>query len=396
MTVTNDMLPTGINQDYILVTDDEVLQALCQEWKDRPFLAMDTEFIRTSTFYPRAGLIQINAGDENNYLLDPLALTQWDLFKALMLDSDITKIFHSCSEDLQVFMAEMQLVPTPVFDTQLAGAFLGDGFGCSYQNLVRHYLEIDLPKGETRSDWLQRPLDPKQCHYAALDVACLPVIYQSQKQALVESGRQSWFQEECERLLQNYRDEMASDFSSYYLNIRGAWQLSQKALNRLKLLAAWREYRARKRNKPRNWIVQDKQLLEISRLDPRSLDELATVEDLDRNFMRHEAGEVLAVIKEADNVPAEALPSELPKPLDGRVKSRMRKAQNFVETRAAELGLPVEMLSRKRWLTSLMQDLVACEQESRGKDVPEVMLPDEMNGWRKPLLLPGLMEAMKA
>ena len=378
-----------------MVSDNAGLDALCASWRHCEFLAMDTEFIRTSTFFPQAGLFQVNTGDERNYLVDPLVMTDWTAFRELMLDSRIVKVMHSCSEDLQVFMASMQLVPAPVFDTQIAGAFLKDGFGCSYQTLVRDYLGIELPKGETRSDWLQRPLADKQLHYAALDVACLPAIYQAQRKVLTETGRLGWLEEECDKLLDIYRKEMQADFSDFYLNMRGAWQLDRRQLQALKLLAQWREQRARKRNKPRNWIVQDKQLIDIARLMPASPEALSQVPDLDRNFMRHESLEVLATVHAAESVPEAALPALLPRPLDGGTKQRLKRGQQFVDRKAGELGLPVEMLSRKRWLVELLQNLLVLEKGGQSVDDADKVMPKEMLGWRRTFLDPGLLQAMR-
>ncbi len=224
----------------------------------------------TTTFFPQVGLVQVNAG-KGNHLIDPLEIADWGAFCELMVDPAITKVFHSCSEDLQVFMAVMQLVPSPVFDTQIAASLLNLGFGCSYQNLVRHYLEIDLPKGETRSDWLQRPLYDRQLNYAALDVACLPSIYLAQQTSLSEAGRLTWLEEECTTLIDQYQRELEGDFSAMFLGLKGAWQLSQRQLGVLKKLAEWRELRARKRDKPRNWIIKEKQLIDIARLCPQTL-----------------------------------------------------------------------------------------------------------------------------
>ena len=388
-------LPKNINGSYALVIDDQTFQQLCQQWKSACFLAIDTEFIRTSTFYPHVGLIQINDGTDNT-LVDPLTINDWELFRDLLQDKGIVKILHSCSEDLQVFMASMQVVPAPVFDTQIAAGLLNEGFGCSYQTLVKNILDIDLPKGETRSDWLQRPLSENQCHYAALDVACLPAIYQHQKSALEESGRLEWLEEECELLITQYSEELDDDYSDYYLNFKGAWQLKSEELAVLQLLAQWRELRSRKRDKPRNWIVKDKQLLEIARLRPGSLDDLKQIDDLGRHFLHHEGNEVLRVVKQASEISTDLLPILLPKPLEGNEKQQLKKGQQFAEQKALELGLPMEMLIRKRWLISLLQNMRNLSQEGleRHSDTVE-FLPVELAGWRKPMLIPELMEAME-
>jgi ribonuclease D len=373
------------NTDHEMITDDTALNALCARLHQSDYLAMDTEFIRTTTFFPNVGLIQVNDGGDTSYLVDPLTITDWSAFRALMLDSGVMKIFHSCSEDLQVFMAALDLVPAPIFDTQIAAAFLSQGFGISYQNLVSLMQGIDLPKGETRSDWLQRPLSETQLQYASLDVACLPAIYLEQSRQLAEKQRLGWVEEECETLLNQYRREMAGDFSNFYLNIKGAWQLNRKQLAILKRLAAWREQRARKRDKPRNWIIKDKSLIEIARNCPDNIEALARTDELGKNFLRYEGKEILSLVMEATEMPESDWPEMLPRPLDGRAKSRLKKGQQYVENQAGVLDLPVEVLARKRWLISVLQ-------ETSGN--AENALPPELLGWRKPYLLPGLLEAM--
>jgi ribonuclease D len=391
VTPGQDLVGTKVStMAYEMVTDDDTLNALCRKWQTCEFVAMDTEFIRTTTFYPHVGLIQVNDNGQTSYLIDPLTISDWHAFRDLMLDPAVTKIFHSCSEDMQVFMAAMQLVPTPVFDTQIGAAFLNTGFGISYQNLVNLCLGIDIPKGETRSDWLQRPLTETQCQYAALDVACLPEIYLAQREQLEQTGKLAWLQEECEALLQQYRNEMIGDYSSYYQNIKGAWQLNRAQLAILKELAQWRELRARKRDKPRNWIITDRNLLDIARLRPLQLDDLSDVEGLSRNFLHHEGSEILNLVASGVTMPEAGLPELLPKPPDGKAKARLKKGQQFIEKRALELALPVEILARKRWLISLVQDM-----PEQGSDAPGPALPAELNGWRNPLLLPGLLDAMR-
>jgi len=379
----------GIDNNYVMVLNDADLHALCAQWKNCQYLAMDTEFIRTTTFFPQVGLVQVNAG-KGNYLIDPLEIADWGAFCELMVDPEITKVFHSCSEDLQVFMAVMQLVPSPVFDTQIAASLLNLGFGCSYQNLVRHYLEIDLPKGETRSDWLQRPLYDRQLNYAALDVACLPSIYLAQQASLSEAGRLTWLEEECRTLIDQYQRELEGDFSGMFLGLKGAWQLSQRQLGVLKKLAEWRELRARKRDKPRNWIIKEKQLIDIARLCPADIGELRCIDDLGKNFIRHEGNEVIDLVQQALTMDEEMLPDPIPDPLDGGAKNRLKRAQQFAHNRAEELELPTEMLIRKRWLITLMQNLRDSASASE-----DDLLPGELKGWRYDQLMPGLVEAIK-
>ena len=174
----------------VYVTDNAVLATLCEQWQQLPLIALDTEFVRVDTFYPRIGLIQVGDGFKN-YLLDPLVLNDWSGFIALLSNPAVTKVLHSCSEDLVVFKDFFKQLPTPLFDSQRAAAFLGFGYSISYQNLVKEVLDIEVSKDQTRSDWTRRPLTEDQCNYAALDVAYLPAITQFLKDKLVTTKRQS-------------------------------------------------------------------------------------------------------------------------------------------------------------------------------------------------------------
>ena len=164
----------------------------------------------------------------------------------------------------------------------------------------------------------------------------------------------------------------------------------------MQLLAQWRELRARKRDKPRNWIVKDKQLLEIAKLRPSSLEDLKHIDDLGRHFLHHEGDEVLGVVKQALEISADLLPISLPKPLEGNEKQQLKNGQQFAEQKALELGLPTEMLIRKCWLISLLQNMRNLSKEDLEQNTDTVeFLPVELAGWRKPLLIPELMEAME-
>ncbi len=382
--------------EYVLVTDNDALNNLCQLWQSLSHLAIDTEFMRVDTFYPKVALLQINDG-EGNYLIDPLLISDWKLFSALMLKPEITKIFHSCSEDLLVFIHHFALLPSPIFDTQIANAFLNQGFGLSYQNLIAEQMGIDVPKAETRSDWLQRPLSDEQLHYAALDVAFLPEIYARQVEALQAMGRLEWVKEDCQRLLGNYKDEIEQDFSQAYLNISAAWQLDARQLGILKALASWREQRARQRNKPRNWIVRDKELMNIAKYHPANMTDLSNIDGLHANFINYEGAAVLEIVQQVLNLHETALPERIARPLSGAQKKHFRKAQQFVEQKAEELHLPVEVLGRKRTLMQMFQDILnlSANPGQKAISLSDLQLPSELQGWRRDILVPGLLELMQ-
>jgi ribonuclease D len=368
--------------EYELVTGNAQLQTLCKIWEGSTLLAMDTEFIRTQTFYPQLGLLQLCNG-EHTWLIDPLTIDDWTDFKALMLNKAVTKVFHSCSEDLLVFIAFFGLVPTPVFDSQIAATLLNFGLSISYQNLVNHFTGIDLPKGETRSDWLQRPLSQNQLDYAALDVIYLPDIARNQQKALAEAGKTEWAEEEFLRLEGLNEQEFTRDFSDFYMSLKGGWQFTGEQLLALKLLCIWREERARERDRPRSWILKDTALYEIARLLPATRGQMADIADISTNFMRYEGDRILALVEQAQSASADDHPPALPKPLTTGQKNRVQKAKKVVELKAQELQVPVEYLGRRKTLVEFIQSLETGSE-----------LPRELKGWRGRYLLQPLQEAL--
>ncbi len=373
---------------YLVIDDDVALVNACAIWQQSAALALDTEFMRVSTFYPEVGLLQI-ADAAAITLIDPLGITDWSPFKALMLDARITKILHSCSEDMLVFLTFLQALPAPVFDTQIAAALLNEGNSLSYQNMVKHRYGVEVPKTETRSDWLQRPLTREQLDYAALDVAYLYQIWQSQLAALQHLGREGWMQEECERMLENYRTESSGDFSTYYLNFKSGWQLRPHSLLALQKLADWREQRARKRNKPRNWVLKDAALFTIANSMITSRAQLAAVEDVNDNFVRHEGDAVIALVQEAAAATEAECPPRQDPPLTNPQKQMLRRMQDLVESRAHELGIPPELLGRKRVLMPLLSGLLRLPV---GATLAESDVPAELSGWRRQQILEPLLQ----
>lgn len=374
--------------DYRYVEDDAALADCCTHWRQARALALDTEFMRVTTFYPKAALFQISDGEAIT-LIDPLGISDWSPFKALMQDAALVKILHSCSEDLLVFINFLGVVPAPLFDTQVAASMLEHGLSVSYQNMVKHYFGVELPKAETRSDWLQRPLTPEQREYAALDVAYLHQIWDLQCLQLDQLGRSGWMKEECERLADTYAEELSGDFSAHYLNFGAAWQLAPQQVAALQKLAEWRERRARQRDKPRSWIVKDNALFAMAQGMLNSKAQLALVPDVSDNFIRFEGEQVLALIDAARQLNEAECPPAPPKPFSQGQKNRLRKARELIEAKAAELGVSPEFLGRKRTLHALFYAM-----DDKG-EIDSARLPPELLGWREPLILNELIGVLR-
>lgn len=379
---------------YTFLTDNQSFNEHCSLWLEKEFLAIDTEFIRVSTFYPKIGLIQVCDGI-NNYLIDPLIIDDWSQFKNIMLKSSILKIFHSCSEDLLVFFAFLKVIPTPIFDTQIATAFLNEGFALSYQNLVKIRKNIEIPKGETRSDWRQRPLTEHQLKYAALDVAYLPEICRWQTNKLEEIDKLTWHQDECQRIISLYESEVQVDFSLYYLGMKSAWQLNAVQLGALKFLAAWREERARLRDKPRSWIIKDKELIAIAKALPENKPQLSSMANIHKSFVQHEGDDILELIQNVKSLDESELPELMPRPLTTGQKNKLKKAQAFAEEKASSLLVPVELLARKRCIMALYLNILQAQAQGLEINEENIIIPEELRGWRKEILLHSLLEILK-
>ena len=369
----------------VYITDNALLATLCEQWQQLPLIALDTEFVRVDTFYPRLGLIQVGDGVKN-YLLDPLVLSEWDGFIALLSNQAVTKVLHSCSEDLVVFKDFFQQLPTPLFDSQRAAAFLGFGYSISYQNLVKEVLDIEVSKDQTRSDWTRRPLTEEQCNYAALDVAYLPAITQFLKDKLAASKRSEWAEDEFTQMLAAAAPEAdAASWQDYYLSLGGAWRLDATQLGALQRLCEWREDQARGRNKPRSWIAKDAELLAIATAMPRESTALAAIADLPRQLVSRDGADILAIIKAPQKVPAPR-PDLTEQPLDAVMRKSLKVCQGIVRQFAEQLGIAPELLARKKQLIPL----IYAAQISA--DFP---WPNGLSGWRQALLEDPMRTALK-
>ena len=246
-----------------LIEAQQEFEELCSKWRSEKFLAIDTEFIRTNTFYPKLGLLQI-ADTNNCYLIDPLCISEWSPF-AQLLNTDIEFCIHSCSEDLNLLHTSISATPREIFDSQLAAAFLGLGFSLSYQGLVKLLLGKEIPKDETRSDWLKRPLTDTQLQYAANDVSYLLALREALWEQLESKNVLQWFEEECVSQTNIAAQiENEESWKNSYTTISNAWKLDDGSLSRLREVCYWRELKARENNKPKNWIAKDNDLFNIS------------------------------------------------------------------------------------------------------------------------------------
>ena len=268
------------------IDSNQKLQQMCEKLAGVATVAIDTEFIRTDTFFPK------NSADSRFLmvrtvgLLDVLAIDDFSGLKLLLEDAARTLIFHACGEDLEVLEHGLDIRPANIFDTQIAAGIANIGYCMGYARLVKALCDVELDKQETRSDWLKRPLTDRQKVYAADDVLYLHRMHSLLSAAISEQGRQDWFAEETVAMLE--LAESRKDQTDYYLRVKGAWRLQARSLNALRRLCNWREETARVMDKPRSHVIKDTVLLELARRMPAAAEQLKGIEDLhSRSLQRH-------------------------------------------------------------------------------------------------------------
>ncbi|EZH79531.1 ribonuclease D [Ectopseudomonas composti] len=369
--------------DIHWILDDASLAEHCAAWQALPFVALDTEFMRVDTFYPIAGLLQVSGGD-GAYLIDPLRISDWRPFTALLEAPSVVKVLHSCSEDLEVFLRLTGSLPAPLFDTQLAAGYLNLGFSMGYSRLVQALLDIELPKGETRSDWLQRPLSELQVRYAAEDVLHLVEVYRA-LMARLAPQKVEWIVQDGAELVTNLGREVAPEDA--WRDAKLAWKLSRQQQAVLRALCAWRERQARARNQPRNRILREHSLWPLARTQPDNLVALARIEDMHPKTVRQDGETLLQLIRDAAALPPEQWPEALPEPLPLEASALLKKLRVVGQREGERLDIVPELMLRKKTLEALLKT---------GFPNGPYQLPESLRGWRRELMGQALLDCLAA
>lgn len=290
-----------------LITKTEDLTAACAALAAHPFVAVDTEFLRETTFWPKLCVVQL-AGPDTAVVVDALAdgLDMAPLL-ALMKNEAVMKVFHSGRQDIEIVFNLGGFVPHPVFDTQVAAMVCGFGDSISYDQLVQRICGQQIDKSSRFTDWTRRPLTAKQYDYALSDVTHLRDVYHWLKKRLEEQGRTDWVAEEMEVL---------TSHETYDLKPENAWERLKLRVRKpielaiLKEIAAWREREARSRDVPRSRVLKDEAIFEIAADQPRDAEGLSNLRSLSKGFERSRAGEeILACVRRALAIPKEKLPA---------------------------------------------------------------------------------------
>ncbi len=369
---------------YREITDLEDLARSCERWRTAPAIAIDTEFARERTFYPALGLIQLSDGREN-VLIDPLEIDDLTPLSDLLMAPEVTKVLHSCGEDLEVLHHHLGIVPKPLVDTQLAASMAGIDHSMGYARLVEHFCGVELPKAHTRSNWLRRPLTHAQKRYAALDVAYLLECNEALLDRLAELDRTAWLEDDCDRLTSPERFRI-DDQATFRKLARGR-RLRKPQLVVLHELCMWREQQARERDLPRNFVIREAALAALAQRRPATPSELKQIKELDRRDLERHGKTLLRLIAAARGRPPSEQPEPLPSPIDLRpYKDVVQDLRETARACADDLGVPVELLASKRQVEALMRRYLSAR---------DPVLPKDLRGWRAEVVGGPLLTRLK-
>ena len=351
-----------------LITTTAELAAFCDKLKNQPYVAVDTEFMRETTYWPKLCLIQAATPTEEA-AIDPLAEgLDLEPFLVVMRDPAILKVFHAARQDVEIFN-NLKAMPRPLFDTQVAGMAAGFGEQIAYDALVRQMLKIDLDKSSRFTDWARRPLSDNQLTYAIADVTHLARLYPILRERLEKEGRLAWVTDEMANL---------TDPALYDVEPENAWKRlrprkhTAKYLAVYKAVAAWRERTAQSRDQPRGRIIKDEAIDEVATQAPTDADGLDRLRSVPKGFSGSRFGpDLLAAIREALKDPEAYAPviersRSAPSPAAGAVVERLTV---LLKARAEEAGVASKLIAT---VSDLEQ--IANEDESENA---------ALKGWRR-------------
>lgn len=288
-----------------ICTNDH-LKRFCAEMDGQPFITLDTEFIRERNYFPVLALVQISWEGQEPVLIDPLEITDWTPFHRVLADENIVKVLHAGRQDLEIFYYQTQSVPKSVFDTQIAASFCGYGDQISYSALVQRALGIHVPKGDSFTNWLQRPLTQDQIRYAQDDVRYLPEVFKHLSHLAEKKNRIAVIEQE---IADSFQPQLFDpDPYSLWRKVKKSGNLRSKDLAVLRELAAWRDKTARALDKPVRYILADEVLVDLAKIPKLRLDQLSARRGVHAKFVDRFGDEILKCHASGRNQPSSKWP----------------------------------------------------------------------------------------
>jgi len=357
------------NPDIQYIDTPDALRLFSEQISGADWIALDTEFLREKTYYPKLCLLQI-ATTEVVACIDPIALDDLSPLLDVIFDARITKVMHAARQDLEILFNIQGSVPVPVFDTQIAALLLGYPDQIGYGNLVKETLGVSLEKKHTRADWSLRPLSQDQVQYAADDVVYLVDVYKHLLEKLNSLQRLEWLNGDFERLTST--DLYKNDPDKAWFKVKGGKRLKGTSLSVLQAFAAWREKTAQKKNIPKGWLMRDDVLIDLARLQPDSIPSLGTIRGIGEGLVKRNGDYLLGLVEDAKKKQPQQL-------ADRELRQRLSPSQDaLVDVMMAVVRIsaennslnPAVLATRKH-----LEKLLVGETDS-----------SLMQGWRKKLI----------
>ncbi|MEM9141143.1 MAG: ribonuclease D [Pseudomonadota bacterium] len=329
-----------------MITDTGALAEICADYAAAPYITVDTEFLRERTYWSQLCLVQMaKPGERSGVLIDPLAegIDLRPLYD-LMANEQVTKVFHAARQDVEIFWHQGNVIPTPLFDTQIGAMVCGYGEQVGYETLVRKVADATIDKSSRFTDWSRRPLNDKQLKYAMADVTHLRVIYEKLAERIEESGRGHWVAEEMAVLIDPATYDMSPDLAWRRVKSRTT---SPKFLSVVRALARWREETAQTRNVPRSRIMKDDALLEVATSQPKSVDGLNNLRLLQREARKAEtSAQIVAAVADGLACPPDEMPRVPPPPKRREGSAAIAELLKvFLKARADEIGVAPRLIA---------------------------------------------------
>ncbi|MDH5301129.1 MAG: ribonuclease D [Gammaproteobacteria bacterium] len=357
------------NTDYTVISDGAALDSFCQQLQNQTWIALDTEFLREKTYYPKLCLVQI-ATPELAACIDPLAIDDLSPLLDLLYNRNITKVMHSGRQDLEIFYNLRGELPSPIFDTQVAAPLIGLDEQLGYASLVQELLGVNLDKSHARADWTRRPLPANQLQYAIEDVTYLAQIYPKLKSMLEERNRLQWLDSDFAAMTEPSLYQNPPETA--WLRVKQANKLRPQQLSVLQALASWREITAQQQDLPRGWLCKDEVLIDICRQLPDKVQELAHIRGLTEGFVRRHGQALVELIHTAKSQPPVPLPDyERKQKLSPADFALVDALQAIVSLTAADFELHPNLLATRKMLEQFLANPSSSALE---------------HGWRKQVL----------
>lgn len=364
-------------KEHVFITSQDELVSFVQGIQSSSVLAIDTEFLREKTYYPRLCLLQL-ATDTCIAIVDPFRVTELGLLADCMSNPHITKIIHAGTQDIEIILREIGVMPKPLFDTQIAATLMGQVQQIGYGSLVSSVLGINLKKVDSFTDWSRRPLTKSQIQYAADDVRYLPALYKRMTTELEQLQRLDWLDEEFASLTDVSKYEI--DNRERFRRLKRVSQLTRRQLSAAREVASWREQKAQLRDIPRKWVITDEQVIEACKREARTIDELFMVRGIAEKLSTRDAREIVNRISRGLDLPKEQMPTlDKPSKNEANVETEVDAMNALVRLRARENSIAMQTLADHGDLADV----------ARGHDAPV------LHGWRRKIVGNELLDFLE-